>query len=358
VVGSRGARWFKARPDWGERQQRQQSAIADRLSLPDHLARLLLVAVGVTAVAGLVLWLALDRPPLAVSRTPGGQSAWSAANTLNAIKIVLSVVAGIGGVVALTVAYRKQDQAEVAERRAEVAERREDTKLFNERFGRASDQLGSDKAAVRLAGAYAMAGLADDWEAGRQTCVDVLCAYLRMPYTPPDEESTMPGRSARSIRQAPYGRRGSDTAVRTPDPTRAGSDRDLEEERQVRHTVLHLIGDHLRPDDPSRLPSWHGLTFDFTGATFDGGSLAGIRVTTGTALNLAGATFAGGTVSFVDATFAGGTVSFDNATFSGGTVDLSTPKAWDVPPSGISGTESGVAWPSAEHLASHTAGAT
>ena len=29
-----------------------------------------------------------------------------------------------------------------------------------------------------------MAVLADDWEENRQTCVDVLCAYLRMPYAP------------------------------------------------------------------------------------------------------------------------------------------------------------------------------
>jgi hypothetical protein len=34
---------------------------------------------------------------------------------------------------------------------------------------------------VRLAGVYAMARLADDWEDQRQTCIDVLCAYLRMP---------------------------------------------------------------------------------------------------------------------------------------------------------------------------------
>ena len=29
-----------------------------------------------------------------------------------------------------------------------------------------------------------MAGLADDWPDHRQMCVDVLCAYLRMPYEP------------------------------------------------------------------------------------------------------------------------------------------------------------------------------
>jgi hypothetical protein len=29
-----------------------------------------------------------------------------------------------------------------------------------------------------------MAGLAHDWTEGRQTCIDVLCAYLRMPLHP------------------------------------------------------------------------------------------------------------------------------------------------------------------------------
>ena len=37
---------------------------------------------------------------------------------------------------------------------------------------------------------YAMAGPADNWKQNRQTCVDVLCAYLRMPYEPhPGDES-------------------------------------------------------------------------------------------------------------------------------------------------------------------------
>jgi hypothetical protein len=48
------------------------------------------------------------------------------------------------------------------------------------RYQDAASQLGHDKPAVRLAGVYAMARLADDWSEERQTCVDVLCAYLRM----------------------------------------------------------------------------------------------------------------------------------------------------------------------------------
>jgi hypothetical protein len=54
-------------------------------------------------------------------------------------------------------------------------------RLLRERFGRAAEQMGSGEPAVRLAGVSAMASLADEWEKQRQQCVDVLCAYLRLP---------------------------------------------------------------------------------------------------------------------------------------------------------------------------------
>src|SRR5690348_16821036 len=86
-------------------------------------------------------------------------------------------------------------------------------RTLNERFATAADRLGSDKPpAVRLAGVYAMAGLADDWPENRQTCVDILCAYLRLPYDPD------PGDDAEPDKQATY---------------RAN--------REVRHTIIRLI---------------------------------------------------------------------------------------------------------------------
>src|SRR5215471_2792933 len=81
---------------------------------------------------------------------------------------------------------RRDTQQALEEQRKQLdrtlAEQR--TRTLNERFATAAEQLGSDKPAVRLAGVHGMAGLADDWEENRQTCVDVLCAYLRMPYEP------------------------------------------------------------------------------------------------------------------------------------------------------------------------------
>ena len=83
-----------------------------------------------------------------------------------------------------------------------LAEQR--TRTLNERFDTVAEQLGSDKPpAVRLAGVHAMAGLADDWQDNRQTCIDVLCAYLRMPYEP--DPAMMPCREAAGLPGQPRG---------------------------------------------------------------------------------------------------------------------------------------------------------
>ena len=114
-----------------------------------------------------------------------------------------------------------------------------------------------------------MAGLADDWEENRQTCVDVLCAYLRMPYEPD------PGQDA-------------------PEPQRLA----FQAIREVRHTVIRVITAHLRRD---AAVSWQGLNFDFTGVVFDGGDFSGAQ-------------------------FSGGMVNFTRQ-FSGGMVDFTTPSS-------------------------------
>ncbi|MFJ6195768.1 pentapeptide repeat-containing protein [Micromonospora sp. NPDC092111] len=254
----------------------------------------------------------------------------TAATLFDLLKLVFAVVAGVGGVAALVVAYRRQRVAEhtnalaefahqlahaadlraevtkalaeAADERAKIETDRSGVRLFNERFAKASEQLGSEKAAVRLAGVYAMAGLADDWREGRQTCIDVLCAYLRMPYTPPpDASNEMP---TPADGQAP---------IVDADTARAAR-----EEREVRHTVIRLIGRHLRlaEDDAA---SWCGYDFDFTGAVFDGGHFSGATFSGGE-VSFVGSTFSGGRVFFDGATFSGGAVYFDDATFSGGWV--------------------------------------
>ena len=181
-----------------------------------------------------------------------------------------------------------------------LAEQR--TRTLNERFATAAGQLGSDQpAAVRLAGVYAMAGLADDWPENRQTCVDVLCGYLRMPY------QADPGQEA-------------------PEPERLA----FRASREVHLTVIRVITAHLKDDAAM---SWQGLNFDFTGVVFDGGNFTFAKFTGGEVsfdeakfpsgwVRFDAAEFSGGKVSFASAEFSGGTVSFDAATFSGARVSF------------------------------------
>jgi uncharacterized protein YjbI with pentapeptide repeats len=168
-----------------------------------------------------------------------------------------------------------------------LAEQR--TRTLNERFATAAGQLGSDQpAAVRLAGVYAMAGLADDWnfsKANQQTCVDVLCAYLRMPYEPDPGKDSPEQLAFRSS-------------------------------REVRHTVIRVIGAHLKKD---AAVSWQGRSFDFNGVVFDGGDFRGAEFS-GNQTVFDNAEFSGGTVRFNRAKFSGDWIFFGGAKFSGGTV--------------------------------------
>lgn len=50
---------------------------------------------------------------------------------------------------------------------------------YAKRYKDAADQLAASPLPSRLAGVYSMARLADEWVEEAQTCIDVLCAYLR-----------------------------------------------------------------------------------------------------------------------------------------------------------------------------------
>ncbi|WP_173054640.1 pentapeptide repeat-containing protein [Phytohabitans houttuyneae] len=224
----------------------------------------------------------------------------SAATIFDLLKVVFATIAGSGGIVALVVAYRRQRVAEASNRLAEFSstlenrkEDRERTRLLNERFATASAQLGDENAAVRLAGVYAMAGLADDWPAQRQTCIDVLCAYLRMPYP------TKPPEDAKEALSWAH-------------------------DREVRHTVIRVIAAHLR----STTSTWQGHDFDFTGVAFDGGDFTG-AIFSGGRVRIGYSTFSAGRVDFRGAIFSGAVVHFGFAKFTGGLVDFRGAKFTD-----------------------------
>jgi hypothetical protein len=77
----------------------------------------------------------------------------SSAARLDIAKVVLSVAGGIGGAEALVLAGLRQHSSDIAHRHtvADATERR-----ITELYTKAVEQLGSDKAPVRLGGLYAL----------------------------------------------------------------------------------------------------------------------------------------------------------------------------------------------------------
>ncbi|MDQ7807170.1 pentapeptide repeat-containing protein [Amycolatopsis sp. A133] len=149
---------------------------------------------------------------------------------LDALKTAANIVIGTGGAAALLLAARRQRSAELdlVQKDHDATERR-----ITEIYGKAADQLGSDKAPVRLAGLYALERLAAGYAENRQTIVNVLCAYLRMPYKP----------GAKSA-----------------------------EELQVRKTAQRILLLHLRPGSAEKPNEafWPDIDLDFSGARLVG----------------------------------------------------------------------------------------
>jgi uncharacterized protein YjbI with pentapeptide repeats len=185
---------------------------------------------------------------------------------IDAIKYSLGFIAAGGAAVALLLNIRRQLVTEFAhdleirkQRHVETdaAERR-----VTEIYTKAVEQLGHADAAVRLGGFYALERVAQDNVGQRQTVVNVICAYLRMPF----ERGTAEVSSAAESPGSP---------VVADDPEKA---RRQDQELQVRMTAQSILTQHLRrphgigADSPDAVapgfhePFWPAIDVDLKGA--------------------------------------------------------------------------------------------
>ena len=301
---------------------------------------------------------------------------------LDAIRTGLAAAGGAGAAVGLMLAFRRQYHQEIA---TDLTGRDATGRRITELYTKAVEQLGNDNAPVRLGGLYALERLAQDNPAHRQTIVNVICAYLRMPFSP-----TPPTGKPEPEATEDAGEPATATEAKTD-----GIGDTWQQERQVRLTAQRILAEHLRDDrakeqrstEPPSPRFWPGIRLDlvaatlidfdlmngvvaaadfdtatfsgdagfggatfsleagFDRATFNGHAVFGEATFNGYAMFgrvtfngnavFGGATFNGG-AGFIGATF-GGAASFDRATFSGGEDYLSF-------------DQSGVTRPDAEHV--------
>jgi pentapeptide repeat protein len=232
---------------------------------------------------------------------------------LEVVKTAGTIVVGTGGAAALLLTARRQRFVEL-----DGTERR-----ITDLQAKAVEQLGSDQAAVRIAGLYALERLAQDNPSHRQTIVDIMCGYLRMPYTPPPKQSALP-RNTTNLRP----RRPSWMRPQTVSASVTAS-HDSRHEQQVRLTAQRILAAHLQPGPKGRFGGatnpkyWPHIDLDLTGATLADFDLHQCRPRVSVFRD---AHFIGDT-SFSEATFSGdawfervtfsGNVQFERVTFNG-----------------------------------------
>ncbi|MGC4959768.1 pentapeptide repeat-containing protein [Actinomadura citrea] len=225
---------------------------------------------------------------------------------VDAVRTGLAAGGGAGAAVGLMLAFRRQRHAEVATALGELdAAERRITELYNA----AAEQLGSDKAPVRLTALYTLERLANDNERHRQTIVNIICAYLRMPYTAPPTGHPDPQEEHRERARRNAARYRAARDNRPPPLELAPHGPDPREEHQVRLTAQRLLTTHLQPTAEHH---WANISLDLTGATLTDFTL------TDCAVHNAGFSHAvfSGPAWFHEATFSGPAM-FDEAAFSG-----------------------------------------
>jgi hypothetical protein len=207
------------------------------------------IAAGITTVV-VTVWL------LAIAGHAAAGTARANAR-LDAVRTGLAVGAGVVAAFGLMLAFRRQYHQEIA---TDLSDRDATERRITELYAKAAEELGSDKAPVRLAGLYALERLAQANPEHRQTVVDVICAYLRMPFEPPP-------RPALSHRRRKGTEPTTSTAHGGPSP---------EEELLVRDAAQQIITDHVftfeldttwpRTSSPSAPSFWPGLELKLAGA--------------------------------------------------------------------------------------------
>ena len=159
------------------------AAARRRVDLAFVAAVLITLAIGVVAV----VWLVVQ-----ADQITDDEKAKAAAKA-DAVRTGAAIALGTGGAAYLLLAYRRQRLEEV-----DTRERR-----ITELFTTAVEQLGHEKAPVRLGALYSLERLAQDNLEHRQTVVDVICAYLRMPNTSLDRDEPSDATNKDGIPAAP-----------------------------------------------------------------------------------------------------------------------------------------------------------
>ena len=203
---------------------------------------------------------------------------------------------------------QQKEQFEANSFKERKAERRE-------RYTKAVEQLGDEKAPVRMGGVYTFVGLVDEWLEEEsiekyedrlkegQVIINNLCAYIRSPFT-------LASRYDELSKDNPISE-----GIYKDNQQKFYSDKaELKAEADVRLGIIQEIHDRIQVPDKNTPGAWSDFEYDFSGSTF----FYPIDLTNSyyaKPINFSGSTYEGG-ANFSDSTYQG-EANFNDSTYQG-----------------------------------------
>ena len=185
----------------------------------------------------------------------------------------LYITGGAIAVVGLIETFRKNNNEKLKNDQDKEKNDREHLRQVRadrrERYTKAVEQLGDEKAPIRMGGVYTLVGLVDEWLEDEsiekhedrlkegQVIINNLCAYIRSPFTLASHynELSEDAPSLEGIYKDKKEEFYTDKAV-------------LKSEADVRLSIIKEIHDRIQGPDKNTPGAWSDFEYDFSGSTF------------------------------------------------------------------------------------------
>jgi hypothetical protein len=262
-----------------------------------------------------VLWLQAGRLDFWAGKLTASvyyDSARSVVTLVGALAVGVTIWAAVRAQISTQEKFESEQEDRVLDRdRLRAQDRRA-------RFSAAAEQMSSVNAAARVGAVYTLATLADEFgeerdRASQQTCVDMLCAYVRMSSPPKEVQPS----SEPEIR---FDREGTEMTRAIFSVIREHCNGHLVEHASWSSRRFDFRGAHIREADLTGLQLSQGV-LDFSGATVWGElnltkgmwssgevTMIGTSFNPGSVLNLADTVIDGANVRLLESSFAGSNI--------------------------------------------------
>ena len=185
----------------------------------------------------------------------------------------LYITGGAIAVVGLIETFRKNNNEKLKNDQDKEKNDREHLRQVRadrrERYTKAVEQLGDEKAPIRMGGVYTLVGLVDEWLEDEsiekyedrlkegQVIINNLCAYIRSPFTLAShyDELSQANPASEGIYKDKEQEFYADKAT-------------LDSEADVRLSIIKEIHDRLQGPDKNTPGAWSDFEYDFSGSTF------------------------------------------------------------------------------------------